>query len=143
MLDGRRDLASVCSRAGMTDRVVLGTVYGLLVVGAAERTGEPLAPEGAADPAALDRARLEERLRLVREADYFELLGLPRDANAADVRRAHRELRTAFVDDAIEDSIRDAMRPEIDEILAALDDAATLLSEDDLRLAYLAHLDVP
>lgn len=143
MLDGRRDLASVCSRAGMTDRVVLGTVYGLLVVGAAERTGEPLAPSGATDPAALDRARLEERLRLVREADYFELLGLPRDANAADVRRAHRELRTAFVEEAIEDSVRDAMGAEIDEILAALEDAATLLSEDDLRLAYLAHLDVP
>ena len=143
MLDGRTDLASLCRQAGMPDRVILATVYGLLVVGAVERTGEPLAPSSNADPTALDRARIEERLRLVREADDFEVLGLPRDANAADVRRVHRELRTAFVDDAIEGSVREVMRGEIDEILAALDDAAALLGEDDLRLAYLAHLDVP
>ena len=143
MLDGRQDLSSVCRQAGLPDRVILATVYGLLVVGAAERTGEPLAPAGAGDPSALDRARIEERLRLVREADYFEVLGLPRDANAADVRRAHRELRTAFADEAIEGVVREALRAELDEILAALDDAASLLGEDDLRLAYLAHLDVP
>jgi len=143
MLDGRRDLAGVCTHAGMPDRVVLATVYGLLVVGAAERTGEPLAPADAADPAALDRARIEERLRMVREVDYFEVLGLPRDANAADVRRARREMLSAFADDAVEPAVRESMAAEISEIRAALDDAAALLTEDDLRLAYLAHLDVP
>lgn len=143
MLDGRHDLSSVCAGAGMPDRVVLATVYGLLVVGAAERTGEPLAPLGAADPEALDHARLEERLRLVREADYFEVLGLTRDANAADVRRAQRELQAAFSDAAVEAGIRAERAADLSEIRDALEDAAALLGEDDLRLAYLAHLDVP
>lgn len=143
MLDGRHDLSSVCAGAGMPDRVVLATVYGLLVVGAAERTGEPLAPLGAADPEALDHARLEERLRLVREADYFEVLGLTRDANAADVRRAQRELQAAFSDAAVEAAVLAERAADLSEIRDALEDAAALLGEDDLRLAYLAHLDVP
>ncbi len=143
MLDGRHDLSSVCGGAGMPDRVVLATVYGLLVVGAAERAGEPLPPVGTSDPQALDHARLEERLRLVREADYFELLGLTRDANAADVRRAQRELLAAFCDDAIEVAVRDERAQDLTEIREALEDAGALLGEDDLRLAYLAHLDVP
>lgn len=143
MLDGRQPLSAVCAGAGVPNRVVLATVYGLLVVGAAERIGEPLASQGSADADALDHARLEERLRLVREADYFEVLGLTRDANAADVRRAHRELKEAFSDDAVEASVRGARGLELREIRDALDDAAALLEEDDLRLAYLAHLDVP
>lgn len=143
MLDGRHELSEVCAGAGLPDRVVLATVYGLLVVGAAERIGEPLAPLGAADPEALDDARLDERLRLVREADYFDVLGLTRDANAADVRRAHRELQAAFADDTVEAGVRGRRGPELTEIRDALDDAAALLGEDDLRLAYLAHLDVP
>ncbi len=143
MLDGRRDLHAVCAAAGLPDRVVLATVYGLLVVGAAQTSGEPLAESGAADPQTLDRGRVEERLRLVREVDYFELLGLSRDANAADVGRAHRELSGAFCDDVLDPAVRTRMRDELEEIRAALDDAAALLSEDDLRLAYLAHLDVP
>lgn len=142
-LDGGRDLGSICSQAGMTDRAVLATIYGLLVVGAAERTGEPIVPADGADPAALDRARIEERLRMVREADYFEMLGLPRDANAADVRRVQRELRSAFADGAVHPDVRATQRADVEEILAAIDDAASLLGEDDLRLAYLAHLDVP
>ncbi|MGH1348107.1 MAG: DUF4388 domain-containing protein [Nannocystales bacterium] len=143
MLDGRHDLSEVCASAGLPDRVVLATVYGLLVVGAAELIGEPLAPLGASDPDALDHARLDERLELVRQADYFEVLGLSRDANAADVRRVHRELRAAFADDAVEPGVRDERGLELREIREALDDAAALLGEDDLRLAYLAHLDVP
>ena len=143
MLDGRHDLSSVCAGAGMPDRVVLATVYGLLVVGAAERSGEPLAPSDAADPEALDHARLEERLRLVREADYFEVLGLTRDANAADVRRAQRELQAAFSDAAVEAGVIAERAADLSEIRDALEDAAALLGEDDLRLAYLAHLDVP
>ena len=143
MLDGQRDLAQVCEGTTMSDRVVLATVYGLLVVGAAERSGEALGEAEAADAVALDQARIEERLRLVREADYFEMLGLPRDANAGDVRRARRELRAAFEDDAVEDAVREALASELDEIRTAIDDAAVLLTEDDLRLAYLAHLDVP
>ncbi len=143
MLDGRHELSAVCAGAGMPDRVVLATVYGLLIVGAAERIGEPLAPVGAADAESLDEARLAERLRMVREADYFEILGLTRDASAADVRRAHRELQAAFADDALEASVRSERALELSEIREALEDAAALLGEDDLRLAYLAHLDVP
>lgn len=143
MLDGRHPLSAICTATALPDRVVLSTAYGLLVVGAAERSGEPLAVAKAVDPAALDRARIEERLRLVREADYFEMLGLPRDANAGDVRRAKRELLGAFDEHAVEAAVLDSHAEALDEIRAAIDDAAVLLSEDELRLAYLAHLDVP
>ncbi|MEM6291216.1 MAG: DUF4388 domain-containing protein [Myxococcota bacterium] len=142
-LDGRRDLDGLCERSVLSDRLVLATVYGLHVLGLAELSEEALASGEGVDPEALDRVRIEERLKLVREADYFQILGLPRDAGAADVRRAHREVRITFEDDAVEHGTRDALRRELLEIRAALDDALQLLCEDDLRLAYLAHLEVP
>ncbi len=142
-LDGRRDLDRLCERSVLSDRLVLATVYGLHVLGLAELSEEALASADAVDPEALDRARIEERLKLVREADYFKILGLPREAGAADVRRAHREVRATFEDGAVEETTRDVLKRELLEIRAALDDALQLLSEDDLRLAYLAHLEVP
>lgn len=139
-LDGRRSLAQLAQRAPLAERTIFALVFALDVLGLVEIDERATQADGAYDPAAVDRTRIEERLRLVREADYFEVLGLGREASAADVRRAHRALLETYAAEAFEPEVRTAMKAELAEIRAALDDAHDLLRQDDLRLAYLAHL---
>ncbi len=143
VLDGRADLGTLCSAPGADEPELLATAYGLHVLELVDLTGEALPDAARNDPAELDRTRVEDRLRLVREADYFEILGLARDATAADVRRAHGALLLTFDDGHLEAEVRAEMKPAISEIRRALDDACQMLRDDDLRLAYLAHLEIP
>lgn len=142
LLDGKADLGTLTKREGVDEVELLGLVYALHVLELVDLTGEAAAePSLAADPAELDRERILDRLRLCREADYFEVLGLSRDATRADVRRAYAELASTFADDALEPSTREAMGRELDEIRAALAEARRILADDELRGAYLAHLE--
>ena len=92
------------------------------------------------DPAQVDSDRILERLRLAREADYFDLLGIGRDASRGEVRQAHSELSATFSDEALEqDSCRRHAR-ELRELRAAIEEARDILGDDSMRSAYLAHL---
>jgi ActR/RegA family two-component response regulator len=86
------------------------------------------------------RARVEALLPLVREGDYFAVLGLPRDASAADVERAWRDARKdldpAVADPALGDGLRDALAA----VRRVLDEARRVLRDDAGRGEYRAHL---
>jgi preprotein translocase subunit Sec63 len=96
--------------------------------------------EGARDGVQVDAERILERLRLAREADYFELLGVARDASRSEIRQAHTELGATFSDDALEESSRRRHARELRELRAALEEARDILIDDAMRSAYLAHL---
>jgi hypothetical protein len=142
LLDGKVDLGTLAKQPGVDELELLGLVYSLHVLELVDLVGEATPePMHATDPVVLDRERIDDRLRLCRECDYFEVLGLPRDATRADVRRAYAELVGTFADESLEPSTREAMGRELDEIRAALGEARRILSDDDLRGAYLAHLE--
>jgi CheY-like chemotaxis protein len=141
-LDGKTDLGTLGKEPGVDEAELLGLVYALHVLELVDLTGEAAPqPLRTTDPGELDRERITDRLLLVREADYFEVLGLSRDATRADVRRAYTDLAQTFSDDALEPTTREAMGRELDEIRAALAEARRILADDDLRGAYLAHLE--
>lgn len=72
---------------------------------------------------------LEPLLRAVREADYFEILGVSVEATVEDVKAAHAGLRASLAG-------MGAPRLQLDEVQAALDEARDVLSEPALRAAY-------
>lgn len=76
-----------------------------------------------------DKDFLEQLLRAVREADYFEILGIPVEATAEEVKAAHASLRASLVELA-------APRAQLEEAQAALDEARDVLTEPALRAAY-------
>jgi DnaJ-class molecular chaperone len=76
-------------------------------------------------------------------ADYFQALGVPRTATRVDVRRAHAALLQTFSDEALGETVRDTMAPQLRELRYALSEAARVLSDDALRTTYLAHLEPP
>ena len=143
-LDGKRSLEELTVDRSVDELELLALVYGLHVLELVELVGEPQAvPKVSKDPASLDRERIEARLRLAREADYFALLGLNRDATRVDVRRAFSELKETFADEALEAHTRRELEGSIRELRQALDEAHAILIDDAMRNAYLAHLEEP
>ena len=86
---------------------------------------------GTAASAKRDKGFAEGLLRKVREADYFEILGVPLESTVDDVRAAHAALRASLAD------VGTAVpRAQLEEMLAAVDEARDVLSEPALRAAY-------
>ncbi len=142
--DGRASLGELLALSGADEAELLNVVYALHVLELLELPGEPLPlPRVADDPGAIDTARVLARLVLAREADYFALLGLPRDATRADVRVASADLDRTFGDGRLEPATRIELAAELAELRAALAEAKDVLSDDTLRNAYLAQLEEP
>jgi hypothetical protein len=141
--DGKHSLEQLIEEAGGDEHSVLALIYALLVLGDVELLGEPEPEAGDANLEHVDHERIIERVRLAREADYFALLGLERDASRADVRRAHAEVSSTFADQNLEPATRDALARELGELRAALAEAREVLIDDAIRSAYLAHLGEP
>jgi hypothetical protein len=144
MLEGTRDLGTLCKLPDVDELELLSLVYALHVLEVVDLVGEAAAKAtDGHDPAELDRERVLDRLRLCREADYFDVLGLSRDATRSDVRRAFAELSRTFADECLEATTKQRMARELEEVRAALAEAREILADDELRGAYLAHLEAP
>lgn len=143
-LDGRHSLAQLTDMAGADQLEMLSLVYLLHVMGYVELAHEvePL-PQADVAPEALDAQRVGERLRMSRQLDYFEILGLDRDACRIDVVRAYADLSATFHEDNLEAAVRKTMAEELGELRTALREARDVLVDDALRSAYLAHLQEP
>jgi hypothetical protein len=89
---------------------------------------------------AIDRRRIDERLALARDSDYFSLLGVAREAGRAELLRAHADLRDTFAAERLEPRTREELADALAELHAALDEAREVLLDEVLRSAYLAQL---
>jgi DnaJ-class molecular chaperone len=86
-------------------------------------------------------ARLEARWAQVEDADYFTVLGLPRNAGTDEVTRAFARLSAEY------DPLRWSGHPDprvqvrAERMQALLSEAARALSDDGLRSAYARSLE--
>jgi hypothetical protein len=74
----------------------LGVLEVLRAVDHASGAVGSMDPQACAIDAAATRERVQARLQLVEDGDYFAVLGVPRDATGYEVKRAFLELRRAF-----------------------------------------------
>jgi ActR/RegA family two-component response regulator len=93
-----------------------------------------------ATEAAALRARVEALLPLVKEGDYFAVLGLSRDATAADVERAWRAARTDLEPAVAEPAVGEGLRDSLAAVRRVLDEAHRVLHDDRTRGEYRAHI---
>ncbi|HVI01864.1 MAG TPA: DUF4388 domain-containing protein, partial [Enhygromyxa sp.] len=138
--DGRHGVAALLAD-GADEQALFALLFTLELAGHVDlrERPEPLVASDR-DPGALDGERILERLRLAREADYFELLGVGRDASRSEIRQAYVELSATFAEAAIEDASRRRHARELRELRSALEEARDILADDAMRSAYLAHL---
>lgn len=132
--DGRRTAARVAEASPVDRGQALAVLYGLLLLGYLEP--EAGAPERAHLDRVVDRGRLEQRLALAREADYFSLLGLAPEASPYEIRRAYEAVRRELSPEGLAEIDATDLADRIDEARYALDEAYEVLSDAELRETY-------
>ena len=166
LFDGMQSLAAIAGATGglPADRVY-ALAWALFVLDrlepapAGKDAGAPFAKRGAGVPAngaapggprggrerdeAIDRALVQARAALVADGDYFQILGVPRDAGSEEIRRAHQVLLAGLRPGALHPAVASDLEAELRDIRLVLDEATRLLLDEGLRRAYREHLAVP
>lgn len=104
-----------------------------------ESTVFPVAgPDGGGQmQSGIEATDIERKLQEVRHQDYFAILEIGRDADGGDVRQAYDRLREQYHPDAIDGRLAQSYADDLREIADALTDAVGVLTDDELRGAYL------
>jgi CheY-like chemotaxis protein len=86
------------------------------------------------------REALLARYALVEEGDYFEILGIGRDASSAEVQRAHDRIALELDPDTIDPALAGELGAKLDAIREVLGEALRVLGDERLRPRYQNHL---
>jgi len=158
LFDGVRTLGEIRALTGAPPERLYGVAWALFVLERLDatdapgtdpwsdvgRSGGPGAGDGAARArdAAIDRALVLSRHALVVEGDYFQILGVSRDASAQEIRRAHEVLASELAPEALHPTVAAELAAELGEIRVVLAEAARLMTNDRLRRQYRDALPV-
>jgi CheY-like chemotaxis protein len=155
LFDGVRTLDAIRALVRAPDGTLYGLAWALLAVGALEDTGPrgagveaaaaPAAPAAPSDAdrerdRAIDRARVQARYALVCEGDYFQILGLSRDATPHEVLRAHQALARELSPSTLDAALVAELASELRAIRTVIDEGARVLVDARLRRLYQQHL---
>ncbi|MEA2698803.1 MAG: hypothetical protein QOI66_3074 [Myxococcales bacterium] len=155
LFDGVRALDDVAARAGADEATLLAVTWALLLLrrlgpvsdgasaagGAGASTGDVGgAGEGAARDREIDRARILARYALVRDGDYFQVLGVSRQASAHEIRRAHQALLREFGRQALAPELAVDLAGPLEAIRTVIDEGARVLGDPRHRQRYQSHL---
>ncbi len=92
------------------------------------------------DDSEADRALVLARYALVMAGDYFQILGISRNAAAPDIQDAYDQAMSDLSADTLHPGVTAGLRAEISEARVVLTEAARLLMDDGLRGQYRQHL---
>ncbi len=124
-------------RAGLGEAAAYALAHALLAFGAAARVA---AAEQSPFRPPVDRERALAKHAQVSDCDYFEILGVPREATPFEIRRAWERLRMEFSPDRVAAPVREQFADRLAEIAEVIDEAYRVLADDAVREAYRAHL---
>lgn len=152
--DGERSIAAVVAETALEELGVYQLAYALIAVGRATVGDRAVETAGRVTTASttwltgtgdssIDRERVLAKHAQVLESDYFELLGVRRDASGFEVRRAFEALRRDFAPESFTSDVQRELAVELSDIGRLLVEAHRVLSSDTVRAAYLANLANP
>jgi len=105
------------------------------------RAGEATIPP-AGPPSEKRRAEIEARLGSIEREDHFQVLGVGREATAAEVRTAYFKLAMVFHPDKLPRELSD-LKPRVAGLFARVNAAYETLSDDARRAEYVLSLSRP
>ena len=155
LFDGVRSLSEIQALTRAPAQRLYGVAWALFVLErlnaiemapAPQETSSSVAGAQAVLPGrdeTIDRALVQSRYALVVEGDYFQILGVPRDASTHEILRAHEILVAELAPDVLHPSVAADLATELMEIRAVLAEAARLLADERLRRRYRDHLPPP
>jgi len=86
------------------------------------------------------RTALLARYAVVEEGDYFEVLGVSRDATDDDVQRAHDAIAREIAPEAIDPALAGELGAKLDAIREVVGEAVRVLGDKRLRPRYQSRL---
>lgn len=135
--EGRTLDELVADHASIASVVLALSALGVLSVLAPAEGATPRGPAGL-DP--LDdeaiRAKVRAKLALVREGDYFALLGIPRAATSYEVKRAFLELRRSFEPTRLLTAGTRDLYEEVELVVSVFEEAFEVLRDGPRRERY-------
>ena len=141
--DGVRSVEEVIRWSGQPEALVWGLVGVLRCFGV---LGPAPAGQGLGRrflDQRVDRERIRSRLLLAQDADYFQILGVDRDASPEEVARAFRRLDEEIRPEKIAPEVAVALARELESLREILAEAARVLGDESLRQSYRRHLPPP
>jgi hypothetical protein len=141
--DGIRSLAEVGRASGQNEDVVSAVAFVLSCFGVMAPASASRGLGRRSFDQRVDRARILARYALVQDADYFQILGLERDAGTAEVVRAHRQLAQELGAATLTPEVTMSLAREIEVVQEVLGEALRVLSDESLRRSYREHLVSP
>jgi curved DNA-binding protein CbpA len=96
--------------------------------------------EAAREPEPDPRELMRELIGRAQQANYFQVLGVPRAATASEIKRAYYGLARRFHPDRFRQSVGDSERAEIETAFALVTKAYETLSDESARAAYESRL---
>jgi hypothetical protein len=140
LADGLRTLDEILASSPVDPLTSRQVLAGLALTGAlAIRVLQAGRPASAA-AAAIDLARVRDKLDQVRRADYFTILGVSRACTPHEVRDTADRLLAEFDPRRFAGQVDDDLNARLEEIRSVLQDAREVLADDGLREAYVAGL---
>lgn len=146
-VDGLKTAEELVFISGLGEEATYQVLYALAATGQATvqvrgpmPEGRAFTPEERQAEVVIDRRRIEEKFRQALESDYFEILGVPLEATAYEIRTAHERLSRIFHPGRYAaEEFRD-LWGKIEEVRRALDDAHDVLKDEGLRADYVDAL---
>jgi hypothetical protein len=144
LFDGVRSLDEVARSSGLPDTIVWQIAFALSCFGVLR----PARSGGVANPGfrigvrdlQIARERVLARQALAQEGDYFQVLGVDRQADATEIRRAHQRLARECSAEVLGPELTHELKPVVEIIREVLDEGLRILSTPALRAAYELNL---
>jgi hypothetical protein len=140
LFDGVRSLDEVARASGLPDSTVWQIAFALSCFGTLRparsgRGGHDGLRIGVRD-LQIARERVAARHALAQEGDYFQVLGVDRQADASEIRRAHQRLLRECSPETLGPELAHELRQAVDTIREVLDEGLRILTSPALRAAY-------
>jgi CheY-like chemotaxis protein len=135
--DGRESIESLCALVGIPLDIGVGAFWVGNILGLVEFQS---APQELAAMIEIDVRRLDAKFEAVQQADYFQMLGLPRSAGVEEVREAFEVLSAQYNPLKFAGHADPRVHQRAQQVRELLAEAATALEDDDLRSQYARSL---
>ena len=86
-------------------------------------------------PPPLERPLVEEKLRVVQRADYFDILGVEAGCSTEEIQQAVSRLLAELTVERCPDDDT-LLRDQVEEIRSVVSDAGAVLGDESLRAEY-------
>jgi hypothetical protein len=142
LFDGVRSLDEVARSSGLPDATVWQIAFALSCFGALRpaRSGTNQGLRFGVRDLQSARERVLARHALAQEGDYFQVLGVARQADATEIRRAHQRLVRECSPEVLGPELAHELKPALETICEVLDEGLRILSTPALQAAYELNL---